>query len=121
MIYSDDMKINDCMQAACNQSVSVCIGVRSLVKSSLDLRSSFFFCCVSLPQYGDKYAHYSEYASDTIGRDNIIYNLCYRQKMFDVNAGPTCGRSTSILLHRLIKSIGTFTLAPINQPQTIRG
>ena len=53
------MKINDCMQAACNQSVSVCIGVRSLVKSSLDLRYSFFFfCCVPLPQYGDKYAHY---------------------------------------------------------------
>ena len=59
-------KINDCMQAACNQSVSVCIGVRSLVKSSLDLRPFFFFCCVPLPQYGDKHAYYSEYASDSI-------------------------------------------------------
>ena len=54
------MKINDRMQAACNQSVSVCIGVRSLVKSSLDLGSSFFLLLC------DKYAHYSEYASDTI-------------------------------------------------------
>ena len=54
--------INDCMQVACNQSVSVCIGVRSLVKSSLDLQFFFFFLCFS----PDKYGHYSEYASDTI-------------------------------------------------------
>ena len=77
------MKINDCMcmQAACNQSVSVCIDVRSLVKSSLDLRSSHFFAVFLSNNIGDKYAYYSEYASDTIYwilQAEKIYNLCYR-------------------------------------------
>ena len=69
-----------CMQAALHVISLyqlVCICVRSLVKSSLDLRSSFHFSFLlcSSPTIGDKYVYYSEYVSDTIVNTCIFRSM----------------------------------------------